>query len=164
MSSRYSFLIIFIISLLILLAAAYFQFVKGYEPCPLCIMERVAFLIVGIIALIATCHNPTRLGTWIYTVLIILFCLAGLYFAGKQVWLQHLPPDQVPACGPGLNVLIEDFPLSTILHELFFGSGQCAEVDWTFLSLSFAGWACVWFGVLILLAVWAAIRRTRFLG
>ena len=81
--------------------------------------------------------------------------------AGRQVWLQHLPPDKVPQCGPDLAFMLENFPLSRTLNTLFSGTGECAVVDWTFLGLSIAEWSLAWFVGLVLFAVWVAFAKNR---
>ena len=112
--------------------ALYLEHVKGLEPCPLCIFQRVGLMAMGLVALIAFCITqfPMRLN-----VLCILAGIAILWsvgVAGRHVWLQHLPPDQVPSCGPGLNYLIDALPMKTVLQEVLSGSGECAAIDWTF--------------------------------
>ena len=91
----------------------------------------------------------------------MLFAAAGAATAGRQVWLQHLPADKIPQCGPDLFFMLENLPLSRTLEKLFRGSGECAAVDWKFLGLSIAGWALVWFIALAVYAAWLAARRWR---
>ena len=135
----------------------YLQYYQGLEPCPLCIFQRVAFLALGVVFLLATLHNPRGWGTRVYAVLLFLIAGIGAAIAGRQVWLQSLPPDQVPECGPGLNYMLEMFPLSEVITTVLQGSGDCAEVDWTFLSLSIAGWALILF---VALGVIGLIRNS----
>ena len=85
--------------------------------------------------------------------------LLGFGVAARQVWLQHLPADQVPACGPDLFFMMENFPLSRTLEKLFTGSGQCAEVNWKFLGLSIAEWSLAWFAALAVYAFWLGVRQ-----
>ena len=145
-----------------LLAFAYYlQYVQGLEPCPLCMVQRGFFYAVMVLFIVAALHGPRGWGAWVYTGLITLFALGGAATAGRQVWLQHLPPDKVPQCGPDLFFMLENFPLARTLEKLFYGSGECAVVDWKFLGLSIAGWSLVWFIVLALYAWWAARQRLR---
>lgn len=123
----------------------YLQFVVGLEPCPLCIFQRVAYMAVIAIALAGCIHNPRNLGLRIYSGLILISSLAGAGIAGRQVYLQHLPADKLPECGPGLDYMLEVFPLSETLKMVFTGSGECAEVQWSFLTLSIAEWSLVCF-------------------
>jgi len=123
----------------------YLQFAEGQEPCPLCIFQRLCFMAVGAIAVAGAIHGPRGFGRWLYGAGLILSALAGAGIAGRQVWLQHLPPDQVPECGPGLDYMLDVFPLADAVRMAFSGSGECAEVGWTFLSLSIAEWSLFWF-------------------
>ncbi len=140
--------------------ALYLQFYEYQEPCPLCILQRVAFIAMMVIFLIGVLHGPRRTGAHIYGVLLVLASAAGLTVAGRQVWLQHLPKDRIPECGPGLDYMLHRFPLSQALEKIFHGSGECAEVSWTFLSLSIAEWSLLW---LLALGIWAIIiaRKAR---
>ena len=96
-------------------------------------------------SLLAVIHNPARVGRRIYGALVGLFAAFGAAVAGRHLWLQNLPPEQVPECGPGLNYMLETMPLTDALSKVFLGSGSCAEVHWTFIGLSMPGWTLVWF-------------------
>ncbi|MDX1605394.1 MAG: disulfide bond formation protein B [Candidatus Competibacterales bacterium] len=123
----------------------YLQYAQGLEPCPLCMVQRVAFMALGLTFLVAALHNPVGWGSRIYALLILLFAAGGGAVAARQVWLQSLPPDQVPACGPPLEFMLDTLPLTEVVTTVLRGSGDCAEVDWTFMGLSIAGWALVMF-------------------
>jgi disulfide bond formation protein DsbB len=118
------------------------------EPCPLCLMQRVWFAIAGLLALAALIHSP-RWG--IYPLLTILAALIGGGFSIRQLWLQSLPADQVPACGPGMNYMLENFPLADVLAAMTRGTGDCAAVSWQF-GLTIPGWALVGFIAIIIVA------------
>jgi disulfide bond formation protein DsbB len=139
----------------------YLQYFQGQEPCPLCHVQRAFYYAVGIVFLAATLHNPRRIGRTLYAGLALLFALGGLGVAARHVWLQHLPPDKVPACGPDLFFMLENFPFGRLLEKLFAGTGQCAEVNWRFLTLSIPEWSLAWFGALAIYAVWILQRRAR---
>ena len=141
--------------------ALYNQYVDYLDPCPLCIFQRVVFIVMGIIALLAAIHNPKRLGQQVYTWLIVACAGVGGAIAGRHVWLQGLPPDQVPECGPGLNYMLENFPITEVLSTVLRGSGSCAEVLWTFLGLSMPKWTLIWYAVLGLLTLWVTYRAIR---
>jgi disulfide bond formation protein DsbB len=140
--------------------AYYLQYVEHLEPCPLCMVQRGFFYAVLALFILAAIHAPRGWGTPVYSGLITLFALGGAAAAGRQVWLQHLPPDKVPQCGPDLFFMLENFPLGRTLEKLFYGSGECAAVDWKFLGLSIAGWSLVWFIALAIYA-WFAARQRR---
>lgn len=143
----------------LLFFALYLQHVKGEEPCPLCIFQRVAMTTLGLIFLLGMIHAPqspkwvrlySRLGGGIASV--------GAAIAARQVWLQHLPPDQVPSCGPGLNYLLKAHPFFNALAIVLKGSGECATVGWTFAGLAISEWSLLWF---IALGLWAVIQSTN---
>jgi len=139
--------------------ALYAQHGLGLEPCPLCVFQRVAVLVLGFVFLAAYAHNPGRTGTRIYGGLAIVAAGAGIGVAWRQLWLQNLPADQVPECGPGLNFIMDVFPLWEAIGMVLKGSGDCAKVDWTFLGLSMAGWVVISLAGLALLAAWNNFRR-----
>lgn len=141
--------------------AYYLQYVENQEPCPLCILQRVAFIDLAVVFAVAALHGPRRRGAVVYSVLLFVMAGMGAAIAGRQVWLQHLPPDKVPACGPGLEYMLERFPLSDALQKIFAGSGECAEAGWRFLGLTIAGWSLLWFVLLGALAVYVALRAPR---
>jgi len=142
-------------------SALYLQYVKGEDPCPLCMLQRIGFIALGGLFLIAALHHPRRIGSLVYGVLMVLFALAGGAVAGRHVWLQSLPKHMVPECGPGLDFILSRFPLSKALDLVLRGSGECAEKGWTFLGLTIAGWSLVWFVLLGALALGLTAIRMR---
>ena len=138
--------------------AFYLQYVEGLDPCPLCMFQRVAVSVAGLVFLIAAIQNPRRTGAAFYAVLTLIAAGAGGAFAARQVWLQSLPKDQVPACGMGLNYMMETMPFIDVFRRVLQGSGECAETGWVFLGLSIAGWTFVFFAAMIVAAI-ALIRR-----
>lgn len=149
-------LIVFLGCLLLILIALYMQHVMGLNPCYLCITQRVFVMLTGGIALLAFFHNRHLR---IYGALTALSALGGSFFSGKQLWLQSLPEDQVPACGPPVEYLFDVFNFNEALGMLLRGDGNCAEVQWTFLSLSIPGWTIICFFGLAALGIWQAVRR-----
>jgi len=140
----------------------YLQMVKGVEPCPMCIMQRYALLGVGLIALVGAFHNRRA---WVYGVLVMLVALAGGGVAARQTWLQFYPP-QTMGCGPGLEFMLENFPLTELLPKLFRGEGDCSAVDWTFLGLSIANWGLITFSLIVIVTPLAILwlRTVRNAG
>ena len=139
----------------------YLQHVEGLEPCPLCVFQRVAFIALGLVFVIAAVHGPAKTGAVVYAVFGALFAAAGTGIAARHVWLQNLPADQVPACGPGLSFMLERYPVTRLLEKVLSGSGECAEADWHFLGLTIPGWSLLWFVALGILLVWLAWRCPR---
>ncbi len=139
--------------------ALYAQHQLYLDPCPLCVFQRMAVIAVGIVFLIAAIHDPTDWAGRVYALLIGFVAADGASVAGRHVWLQNLPPGEVPSCGPGFDYIMESFPLSEALSMIFQGSGECAEVHWQFLGLSMPGWTLVCFVGLGVFGVWNNLRR-----
>lgn len=132
---------------------AFFQFVMDLAPCPLCISQRIAILLLGIVFLTAAAHNPARKGINIYAILGALVAVAGGSISARHVWIQHLPPNEVPECGPGLSYVFENFPLTETLKLMLSGTGECAKVDWSLFGISIPGWTLVAFVGLAIVSV-----------
>lgn len=140
-------------------SAFYLQYVEGLDPCPLCMMQRIIIYILALIFLIASLHKPQVIGQRLYACLITLVSLAGIGFASRQLWLQSLPPDQVPACGPSLDYMIDVLPWTEVLSVMMRGTGDCAKIAWTFLSLSIPGWTLVAFIIFSVLGLMQWCRQ-----
>ncbi len=155
-SQRQVFAFILLVSLASMACALYLQYAVHLQPCPLCIFQRVAMMSAGLIALIAVLHDG---GRRVYALLLALAALAGTGVAARHVWLQHLPADQVPDCGPGLNYMLQVFPLHKVLSLVLRGSGECAKIDWTFFGFSLPELSGATFIAIFLLALWQMLRR-----
>ena len=143
-----------------LLAYGYFlQYFDGQDPCPLCLLQRGFYYGTGLVLLAGAIHGPGRLGVRIYAIAAFVFAAGGLATAARHVWLQHLPPEKVPACGPDLFFMLDNLPLGRTVQLLLRGSGQCAEVHWRFLGLSIAEWSLAWFAIFAGCAIWLGLRR-----
>jgi disulfide bond formation protein DsbB len=149
----------FVVCAALLAYAYYVQFSLGIEPCPLCIFQRIAFITMGVVFLVAALHGPGPRGRRVYGILVLLAACIGIGVAARHVWVQSQPPDLTAGCAPGWNYMIENFPLSKTLKMAFTGSADCAEISWTFLGLSMPVWTLVCFVLLGAGAVWAAFRR-----
>jgi disulfide bond formation protein DsbB len=141
--------------------ALYAQHVLGLEACPLCIFQRVALIALGLVLLAAAVHAPRGLGARVYAGLGVLAAVAGGGISSWHIYLQNLPPDRVPACGPGLDYMLDAFPFVDMLRMVFTGSGECADINWQFAGLSMPAWVLIWFVALAGLAVYANWSRLR---
>jgi len=141
--------------------ALYLQYYDYQDPCPLCIVQRIAFMALAAIFLVAALHGPGRTGAIVYGGMLFLVAGIGAAIATRHVWLQNLPKDRIPECGPGLEYMLKKLPLTQALEKILKGSGECAEVGWKFLGLSIAGWSLVWFVLLGALAVYLALLAMR---
>ena len=138
----------------------YLQHVVGLEPCPMCILQRVAFVAVGVVALAAAIHGPKPTGARVYSGFVVLFALAGAAVAARHSWLQRNPPP-IASCGAELEFLLDNFPLAQALPKIFGGTGECSKVSWKFLGISIPEWALLWFIAFAAIAVWASLRKAK---
>mgnify|MGYP001080350362 CR=1 FL=1 len=162
-SFRVAFLFGFVICVALLGYALYAEQQLHLTPCNLCILQRIAFLWMGLWFLVGGLHAPRGGGRRGYVVLVLIGAAFGIVTAIRQLWLQSLPADQVPACGAGVDMLLAmvkagSLPFGRFVMLMFSGSGDCARVTWKFLGLSMAGWTLIWY---VLLGVWALLPRPR---
>lgn len=137
---RVLYLSVFVAAAALIGFGMYLQQVDHLEPCPLCILQRYAYVVVGSLALLAAVvpRVPGRFVGW----LAILCALSGAGVGVWHVWLQLHPP-AVSACGPSLEYLVANLPLGRALPRIFQGYGDCTNIDWTFLGLSIPGWSII---------------------
>lgn len=140
--------------------ALYAQHQMFLDPCPLCIFQRIAFMLMAAGFLFGLLFATLGWLRIVATLIITLGGIAGIGVAGWHVYLQSLPADQVPACGPGLAYMLDTLPLNQVLNKVFAGSGECAKVDWSFLGLSMPAWTLIWYLILLIGTVWA-LRQKR---
>ncbi|MDP1667265.1 MAG: disulfide bond formation protein B [Methylobacter sp.] len=156
-NSRIWFFLGFLGCVFLLSMGAYFQFVQGLDPCPLCISQRIAILLTGLVFLSAAIHNPGQTGVTAYAIAGAVTALCGAAISTRHVWIQHLPADKVPECGPGLEYVLQNFPLLETVKLMLSGTGDCAKVDWTLLGFSMPAWTLLAFlmlATLSLLQIW----------
>lgn len=151
-----------LVAVLSLLGYGYYaQHVLYLDPCPLCITQRAFYMGVGAASLIGLLGARRTLWRRGAAVLAGLCAAGGIATAGRQVWLQHLPKDQVPECGPGLQYWLENMPILETVSLLFRGDGNCAEVQWTFLGFSMGEWSLAWFVLFFVTALVMLLRAGR---
>lgn len=126
-------------------AIVYLQQMLGFEPCPFCIFQRIAMAATGLVFLAAALHAPRGGGRWLYAGLATLTAVIGAGISARHVWLQHLPADQVPACGPTLDYLLEMMPVNEAVMIVLRGDANCAKIDAHWLGLSLPGWTLIAF-------------------
>ncbi|HHT0592576.1 TPA: disulfide bond formation protein B [Legionella anisa] len=130
------------LTVFVLFASFYFQYMVGLAPCPLCIMQRLCvFLLLAVMGL----SFQTLKRAHIISLLQAIIACAGLYFSLRQLWLQSLPAGEAPACMPSLDILIRYLPWQDVAKALFWGTGDCAEVSWHMLGISMPGWVAIYF-------------------
>jgi disulfide bond formation protein DsbB len=160
-SFRAQYLTGFLLCTALLVYALYVQYGMLMLPCPLCILQRLAFVALGLAFLVGGLHAPRgRAGRAAYGLLALVPAAVGAGIAGRHVWLQSLPPGDVPLCtNMGLDFMLESMGPLKAISSVLSGSGECAKIDWTFLGLSMPAWTLAWFIGLGLGALWAATRR-----
>lgn len=153
----------FLICAALIAYAYYLQYFEYQEPCPLCILQRLTFFALGVVFLVAALHGPGRTAGAVYSGVLFVVAAVGAAIATRHVWLQNLPKDQIPECGPGLEYMLRKFSPGQALEKILSGSGECAEAGWHFLGLTIAGWSLVWFVLLGAFAVALALcnRNSR---
>ena len=146
-----------------LLAVAYFYFEKelGLPPCPLCMFQRACLAAIIFFCLLGIIARPKKFFSRFIAFGVTVFSLFGLGIAGRQVWLQHLPADQVPECGPDLEFMLESFPFMEMLTTVLTGSGECAEIQWQFIGFSMPQWMVFIFAVMSLISIKLLFTKER---
>jgi disulfide bond formation protein DsbB len=144
----------FVLCVALLAYAIYVQFSLHIQPCPLCILQRIAFMVMGVVFLLGALHAPNARGRWAYVLLVVAAALAGAAVAARHLWLQLQPPNPFGSCGAPLNYMIDNLPLTEVIRKVFIGSGDCTLVDWRFLGMSMPFWTLLWY---VLLCAWALL-------
>jgi len=165
---RWSFRITYLVGFLVcagLIAFVLFaQYRMGLDPCPLCILQRVAFIAMGMVFVVGAVHAPRGGGRWVYAVLVAVSALAGIGIASRHLWIQSLPPGAVPSCGAPLGYLLSTRDahggLLGVLRMVLSGSGECAKVE-KILGLPIPLWSLIWFTILGAAGLFAARHRNR---
>ena len=151
----------FLVCAALLAFAYYVQFDLGIEPCPLCIFQRIAFILIGLVFLVGAMHGPQARGRRAYGLLALVAAAAGVAIAARHIWIQHQPPDPLVGCAPNLGYMLETFPISKTLKMAFTGHADCSEVSWAWLGLSMPEWTLICYVLLGAGAVWAGFRQRR---
>lgn len=149
---RHYYLLLWTGCCLLIAIALYMQYQMGLIPCALCMTQRVFIIAVGLVAL-AAWLSKASLGNKLYPILGMVLAAIGSGFSMRHIWLQNLPEDLAPACGPTLGYLLENVPFVEAFTVLLQGDGNCAESVWSFLGLTIPGWTLVAFAGLLLVNV-----------
>ena len=149
-----------LMTLFVLAASFYFQYIQGLQPCPLCLMQRFCTMALLLFCMMGACLSTLKRGRLV-AVFQMLTALAGMFFAVRQMWLQSLPQGQVSVCLPGLDILMQYFSWHDVLRALLWGAGDCAEVTWQWLGLSMPAWALVYFITLFVVSLAVFLQLGR---
>lgn len=144
---RYLTLTAFLLCIALLGFAMYQQYIAFLDPCPLCVLQRAVYIGIAMLSVLAFVHNPSIFGKRVYAAVLTLIGFVGVGIAAWHIRLQHLPEDQVPDCGPGLDYMLESMPFTEVLKKVFAGSGECADVLWQLFGLSMPEWSIVMYSL-----------------
>lgn len=138
-------------------AALYLQFVEKMLPCPLCIIQRYAFVATGVICLIAALLPPkaTRIGAGFG----LLAALSGVGVAIHHLWVLAHPG---ASCGiDPLETSLNKIFTANLLPSLFKADGLCTTEYAPILGLSIPQWSLAWFAILAVVLAWVVFKRKR---
>ncbi len=138
----------------------YLQLHVGLEACPLCLIDRGLVVIIGSFFLLGAVFDPARLGRRILASGALLFSVLGIIVCWRHLWLQNLPKDQVPECTPGLEYMLETFPIGETLRTIFTSAGECADIQWDLMGLSIPAQTLLVFIALAALAITLLARKS----
>lgn len=143
--SRPTYFLTFIVISGLLLFSLYLQFYQGVLPCPLCSLQRIAFLFIAALSFLTAILFRFRCLRLLFNFITFIFADVGILLAGRQIWLQHFPPPGSSECSPSLQYMIEVLPMNEVIQKVFTGSAECTDVSWSFLHINMAEWALLWF-------------------
>lgn len=149
MSTRFLYFIGFSIIAALLMFSVYLQVYQGFNPCPLCTLQRLSFALTGVFFLIGAIFAGKKIIRILINLLALLSSSMGLFFATRQVWLQHFPPANSEECGVSLQYMMQVLPINEVFSKIIAGSAECTKVGWEFLSFNMAEWSVAWFLLLI---------------
>lgn len=149
----------FFLVAILLLTSLYLQFFEGFEPCPLCTLQRFAFLGLGVFYLLGLICYRWGFIRIFSSVLALLSATAGLFLSGRQIWLQHFPSDAGTECGVSLQYMLQVLPINEVAQRIFQGTAECSTRGWEFLTLNMAEWSLAWFVLFFLLSAYLLKKR-----
>ncbi|MDH3280828.1 MAG: disulfide bond formation protein B [Gammaproteobacteria bacterium] len=146
----------FLACAVLLAYALYLQHVEHLDPCPLCIFQRIVFILIAAVCLVAVIHNPSGWGRRVYAGGVLVLSIGGAALAARHVWLQHFP--QTAECGAGLDYMIAQFPINKVFSLVLKGTGECGDILWSFLGLSIPAWTLIVFVIFLTVSLWCLLR------
>lgn len=134
----------FLVCAALIAYALHSQYDLGFDPCPLCIFQRVGVILLGLAFLAAAIHDPKGPGRYVYGSLVVVFALLTAALAVRHLYIQSLPPGSLPSCGAPLATMLRFAPVTEVIRKVLAGSGECSEVNWRFLGLAMPAWVLIW--------------------
>lgn len=140
-----------ILSFLALFFSYGLEYFFQLNPCPLCIMQRFATLIIAWLSLLYFVAESwsKRLSFWI---LLWFFIALGFCSALRQLWLQLFVVSDSSLCMPGFEELMRFFSWGTVIKMLFWGSNDCSTISWTFMGMPMSVWSLGYFICILFLS------------
>jgi len=154
--------IAFLVCFALLLFALYLEIHMKLEPCPLCILQRVLIMLLGVLFLIGALLDFQYTSRRVYYFIIFLVAFLGVIIAARHVWLELSPPVEAAACGAGITYLFQMLPMTEALKLVFLGTGECAKISWRFLGLSIPAWTLLWFIIFALFSFWQGFKKNDY--
>lgn len=158
-SKRASYFYAFVVSAFLLLSSIYLQMSAGLQPCPLCVLQRIAFILIAVLFLFGAVAKLRKIGNSVTAILASLSALLGIFLSGRQVWLQHTPNHADGTCAASLEYMLQVLPFDQVLKNIFQGSVECTQVGWRFLALSLAEWSLICFVIFMIFSIWQLRRK-----
>ena len=150
------------LTIFVLMFSFYIEYIHQLQPCPLCVMQRLCVLLLGVLCMVALVLSSLHRAK-IITLIQCVLAIAGMYFAGRQVWLQSLPiSDQAAQCIPGMNALLHYFSWFVVIKSFVLGSGDCSRIDWRWLGISIPVWSMMYYSIVLIISgyLYVAIVKT----
>ncbi|HEY0269341.1 MAG TPA: disulfide bond formation protein B [Methyloradius sp.] len=160
-SGRTGYFLGFIASFGLVGLALFIQQKYNLEPCPLCISQRIAFMVLGVLFLLAALHNPKSIGRKIYGAVHFIAAVAGAGIASRHIWIQANPDKVMAECGAGFDYIFENFPMKRALDLVFKGTGECTTIDWTLFGLTIPQLSLICFVGLAIYAILLAVLKGK---
>lgn len=161
MTQRFTYFYAFLSVVFLMMVSFYLQFWKGIAPCPLCILQRVTMIGIGIVFFLGMIMTLKKCGRFLIGGLAFLLSVCGALLAGRQVWIQHLPANQSEDCNVSLQYMLHVLPWDEVAKKILSGTAECSLVDWSFIGFSMAEWSFVWFVIFAVFALWQMMRRPK---
>ncbi len=162
--SRRPYLIGFLVICGLLLTSIYLQAVAGFIPCPLCILQRLMFFVLGVFFLLGILLYKKQIARLTINVLSFIAACTGFGLAARQVWLQNFPTAGSSECGVSIQYMLQVLPLNELIEKVLGGSGECAQRSWEFFYLDMAEWALVFFSLFVLATLFLLFKEIELSG
>lgn len=143
--ARFGYFLGFVLIVFLLGLAEYLEVYKGMIPCPLCMLQRIVLVVLGVMFFIGMIFRMKRIGLFAIGLLSLFTCIGGILLSGRQVWLQHVPPSSLGECGVSLTYMFHTLPLMDVLKHVWTGGIECSQQGWAFMYLSLAEWSLLGF-------------------